>query len=95
MAALKSEPARQVCDEPVLDEDGEPTGEECGRVHVSISPTCPECRWRLTDAFWATMGTTTPDTGARLAQLAPAPPQPKKRRNRPGRKRRAKGNDHG
>jgi hypothetical protein len=104
MAGMEQIPTQQICDEPLVDENGEPTGEECGQVHMSASsPTCPECRWRLTDAFWASMGMTTPDTGARPAEFAPRPaktapaaPAPSPKRKRPGKRSRArKENDHG
>lgn len=93
MASAQPTPTREICDEPLVDENGKPTGKLCDRVHMSTgSPTCPECRWRLTDAFWATMGMTTPDTGARPAQFAapPEPPAPPPKRKRPGKRSRAR-----
>lgn len=94
MASAQPTPTREVCDEPLVNENGKPTGKLCGRVHMSTgSPTCPECRWRLTDAFWATMPIgVTPDTGARPAEFTttPEPPAPPPKRKRPGKRSRAR-----
>jgi hypothetical protein len=93
MAGLEQKPIRRTCPEAVLTAEGKPTPLLCGREHMGTVDTCPPCMLALADAFWAMMPLPSPIPGSRPAQ--PAPSQPKKRRNRPSRKRRAKGNDHG
>lgn len=90
MAGLEQKPIRRTCPEP------DDHGGTCGAEHLGTIDTCPDHLLALADAFWATMGMATPVIGQRPQSVSPpATPQPKKRRNRPSRKRRAKGNDHG